>query len=69
MAVKRKGMGGGTHRKSDFRWGREEVKESPIENETFKARLRESVNILQINGTGRAVERFGQRGEHVWRRA
>lgn len=38
---------GGTHRKSDFRWGREEVKESPIENVTFKARLRESVNILR----------------------
>lgn len=42
-----KGCVGGTHRKSDFRWGRGEVKESPIENVAFKARFRESVNILR----------------------
>lgn len=63
---------GGTHRRSDFRWRRGEMKESPIDNVTFKARLRESVNILQINGTGRAVwaeERASVEEGLMWARA
>lgn len=44
MAVKRWGGVGRTHRRSDFRGGRGEVKESLLEKVTFKTRLGGSIN-------------------------